>query len=196
MDKNLKNSLLFGAATGGLFALFRNAGNKQKLSDLQLKAVNDLRDAFAQLVGSLNGNIALAPILTSVKEFEVQKRYQQIVIFLEKNIQKDAENLGLVKSFKSRLQYVLSGRFTEEKNNAKAHQTQAFFVPFRELPALLETLLEKHTQIFRLMQKGFGYMETEGLKDFKPEDSTLLKSYVSQFQALDKQATSLLSDFK
>jgi hypothetical protein len=102
----------------------------------------------------------------------------------------------VVKSFKSRLQYVLSGRFTEEKNNTKAHESQSLFAPLKELPDILESLLEKRTQILRLMQKGFRYIEAGEAEDLKPNDKSLFQSYVSQFQALQKQAESLLAEFK
>jgi hypothetical protein len=196
MDKNLKRSLLFGAAVGGIFTLFRNAGRKQQLADSQLKVLNDLKDIFVKVQNGLSGNLALAPVLDGIKEFESKKQYQNIITNLEQKIQKDAENLGLVKSFKNRLQYVLSGRFTEERNNAKSHQSQTFFTSVKELPDILESLLEKHTQIMRLMQKGFRYIESERIDDFKSNDKILLQEYTSQYQALEKQASTLLAEFK
>lgn len=196
MDKNLKNSLLFGAAVGGIFALVRGAGEKQKLTANQLKSLNDLKDAFAKVVNALTGHTALTLVYEKIKELEPQKQYKQIIAFIETEIQSDAEKIGLIKSFKSRLQYVLSGRFTEERNNAKAHESQAFFTPLRELPDLLESLLEKRAEILRLLQKSFHYIEAGESTDLKPEDQSLLRSCVSSFQALDKQATVLVSEFK
>jgi hypothetical protein len=70
MDKNLKNSLLFGAAVGGLFALLRNAGEKQKLTPLQLKGINDLSDIFVKVGDIVSENLSLAPVYTQVKELE------------------------------------------------------------------------------------------------------------------------------
>ena len=196
MDKNLKNSLFFGAAVGGLFALVRHAGDKQKLSEGQLKSVNELNEAFAKLCNSIIENLSLAPILASVKEFESKKQYKEIIARIEKDIQKDAENLGLVKSFRSKLQYVLSGRFTEQKNNARSHESQSFFLQLKELPDMLTSILEKRTQIFRLMQKAFGYIDAGEATDFKPDDAVLIKTYVSEFNALEKQVEGLLGELK
>ena len=196
MDKNLKNSLLFGAAVGGIFTLLRGAGEKQKLTDLQLKGINDLNDTFIKVGKFVSEDLSLAPVYQGVKEFEPAKDYKGMIARIETDIQKDALNLGLVKSFKGKLQYVLSGRFTEQKNNTKAHQSQAIFAPLRELPDILESLLEKRTQILRLMQKAFRYIDAGEATDFKPGDASLLQSYVSQFKAFEKQAEGLLLEFK
>ncbi len=195
MDRNLKNSLLFGAAVGGVFSLLRRSGEKHKLTDNQLKSLDDLKEIFTKVENFLSENLSLSPIYTSVKELEPQKQYEKIINLLEKEIQEDAENLGIVKSFKSRLQYVLSGRFTEEKNNARAHESQVFFSPLKELPNILECFLEKRTQILRLMQKAFRYIEAGEATDFKPVDKQFLQSYMSQLHALEKQAAAILSEF-
>ena len=196
MDEELKNSLIFGAVVGGLFALGRHAGDKQKLTGEQLQSINELNESFIKLQNSIIGSLSLVPIYVSIKELEPNKQYKEIVAHIEKDIQKDAGNLGLVKSFKSKLQYVLSGGFTTQKNNAKAHKSQSLFSQLQELPDILALLFEKRTQILRLMQKVFGYIEAGESSDFKPDDAVLLKTYVSEFNALEKQAESLLNELK
>ncbi len=141
-------------------------------------------------------NLSLTSIYGNIKELEPQKKYQEIITQLEQEIQKNAENLGSIKSFRSKLQYVLSGRFSEQRNNPKTHEVQTFFSQIGDLPEILILLTEKRTQILRLMQRGFHYMEVEKVPDLKTEDAILLQEYVSEFRALEKQTEGLLKDFK
>lgn len=195
MDNNAKRALLFGAAVGGIFSLARRSAEKQKLTDDQLRSVNELKDAFVQ-VEALAKNLSLAPLYVSIKELEPKKKYQEIVAFLEQEIQKDAANLGSVKQFKTKLQYVLSGRFSEQRNNPKTHEMQNFFSKFKELPELLVSIIEKRTQVVRLLQRSFRYIEAGDSSDLRPEDKVLLQESVSEFNALNVQVETLLQDFK
>ncbi len=195
MDKNLKRSLFFGAAVGGLFALGRNLGEKQKLTDGQLKSVNEVQNALAQLHNSLIGHLSLDSVLEDIRALQHHKQYKEAIARAEEEIQIDAHNRGLVRMFKTKLQYVLGGRFTEQRNNVKAHQAQSAFLPFKELPDILWTLLDKRTALFRLMQKGFYYIDAGEATDFKSNDGVLLRTYVSEFNALQKQAEGLVAEF-
>ena len=196
MDKKIKGSLLFGAIVGGLFALGRNAGEKQKLTGGQLQSVNELNEILSKLQDSVAEGLSLAPVFASVQELNSVKKYKEIISRVEEDIQKDAENLGVVKSFKNKLQYVLSGRFTEQRNNALAHKNQSVFLQLKELPNILVSLIEKRTQILRLMQKAYSYIGAGEASDFKPSDELTIKTYVSEFMALEKQVKGLLGEVK
>ena len=72
MDRGTKNSLLFGALVGGIYALGRNAAKKQNLTDGQKRDLEALKNAFAS-VQSAGSRDALVSVYDLVKQKEPEK---------------------------------------------------------------------------------------------------------------------------
>jgi hypothetical protein len=193
MDKNTKNSLLFGAAVGGLFALLRGAKEKASLTDTQRKDLGAATKSFDSLKTSLDKNVQLAPIYAIIKEKEAVKDYDAILSYLGDQISQSREDSSEVENFNDRLEYILSSRFTSDRANPKTHEIQSFFLPLKRFPSLARDLFSKRIAILTLIQKAFMYIKAAEVSDFKPDDKQLLQSLVSEFQILQKEMTNQLA---
>ena len=189
MKKSTRNSLLFGLAVGGLFTALRKAGEKTKLTDGQLRDINSLKDTFTRLEQALAEHIELAPVHVFLREKQETKSYQDIEMFLGSEIQTNRTCIGMCTDLESRLKYVLSGRFTADRANAKTHEVQSFFLSFKRFPEVVELLLEKRIEILTKMKRAYAYIEAGESADFKPEDARELHSLVSEFSILSKDVS-------
>jgi hypothetical protein len=193
MDKNLKNSLLFGGIVGGLFALGRNAGKKQLLTPGQINDLNRLKEATVRLQ-NIAADKPLTDVLTLAKQHEADKKYEEVFVKIDGEIRTQQAYLGLIDTFKEALNQVLSPRFTAERANANTHKAQSNFSYLSPLPDLIETLVNKHIEILRLIRKGLGYFAAENVNDFKPDDDALLRSLINEMKALENRIVGLLQN--
>lgn len=191
MDKNLRNSLLFGAAVGGLFALGRHTKEKQQLTETQLKDINALEAAFRRLQGIPDNN-SLNDWMPLAKIGEKDKQYGEVVAFLDGQIRAQEFGLGLVDSFKAALNLVLSSVFTTERANAKAHQVQSGFSTLSLFPAQMEALVMKRIETLRLVRRSILSLSAEQ-PDIKPEDKMALSSFTDDLNLLERRVTSILN---
>ncbi len=192
MDKNTKNSLLFGAVVGGLTAILQGKANKQKLTDAQLKVLNETKDSFAKLQSYIEG-IGLDKIYKVIQEKQALKAYAEILTFLENEIANGSANLFIVARFNGNLQNILDPGFMIEKPSPKARESQLFFSKFRDLPPVLTQLLQTRVEILELIKKTFTRIKAEEIADFTPEDIATLQSLVKDFKKFEQRASGLLN---
>lgn len=193
MDKNTKKSLLFGAVVGGLFALGRNAGEKQKLTPGQLKDVDALGAAFVQLQNAASDR-SISDTGKLIAEKGPEKKYSDILAYLVVRIHAQEDYLAVIDNFKNRLDQVLSTRFTAERANAKTHEVQSQFSSLAPLPDRMEEFINKRIQILRHIQHMYLYISNGEAEKSKPEDDAALQTLVGEYQALELRTTGLLKN--
>lgn len=191
MDKNTKNSLLFGAVVGGLFALGRNAAEKQKLTPNQLKDINAFKENMTRLQGIVSDQ-SLAEAFNLTKQHETDKQYASVLAKIDERIQAHYSYLGLVDSFGAALNHILSPSFTAQRSNANTAKAQSNFSSLSPLPQLMGAFINKRIEILRLVQKSLGYIAAGEATDFKPDDAALLRSLVGELKSLEARVVGML----
>jgi hypothetical protein len=191
MDKGVKNSLLFGAIVGGVYALSRSAVEKKQLTEGQRKDLEMLKDAFLEVESVLNKTVVSASA-QYIREHAEQKDYQAIGTCLQTYIDLCRQGMIVPDHFHSRLDQLLSTRFTAERANAKTHEVQSRFASLTPLPDRLGEVLQKRLAIFELMRSGFDYIATSGSNDFKTEEIVRLKQLTQDLSTLETRLGAVL----
>jgi hypothetical protein len=194
MDNGTKNSLIFGGLVGGLYALARNSGEKRNLTNGQVKDLNALKDAFAQLQSVIT-LVSLTSVFDVIKRNEPEKKYGEIIAYVDEQAHINEGGIAVIDNFKNRLDQVLSNRFTAERANAKTHEVQSHFASLVGLSDKLGAFVNNRSEILRLVSRVFAYIKAGEATDFKSEDASTLRTLVEKSKALETQAVSILKNF-
>ncbi|MBU6321302.1 MAG: hypothetical protein KGI78_00390 [Patescibacteria group bacterium] len=195
MDRITKNSLIFGGLVGGAVALAQNAAEKRRLTNGQVKDLEALKEAFNRLQDFAKF-ISFVETLEFIKEHEPEREYALIGEHLSTKLQELESGRAIIDAFRTRLNQVLSPRFTAERANDKTHEVQANFSQLTPVPERLETMLEKRVEMLKLLQTGYAYIASGEADDLESTDRKKFSALAAESKALEGRTMVILGNFK